>query len=252
MSRMIATLASAGMLLGVLNIASWAAPLTGSGVLPFPGATGDPPRDNYLATGTGPGPFTGTWPGAGPNTPPQTPWWGTFDASGPMPHTPPSGPNTTGTTWYNFTVPTFPNGVLPVGTYFVFGDLDNGSSSAEQYQLRAFGPSGQLLTPWLDEPFAASANATAADMPSYSFSGGVYTFDGSTVPGNPVVAVYLQNNSVITRMEVTRSSTFTSFILAAPPIPEPGCGALVGCGAGACLMLRPRTGRTTRRLMQQS
>jgi len=240
MSRTIATLASAGMLLGVLNIPSWAAPLTGSGALPFPGATGDPPRDMYLASGSGPGPFTGTWPGAGPNSPAQPQWWGTFSASGPMPHTPPSGPNTTGTALYDFTVVTFPNGALPVGTYFAFGDLDNGSGGGELYRLRAFDSSGQILTPWLDEPFAASAGATASDMPSYTFNAGVYGFDGSTVPGNPAITFYLKNNTAIERLEVLRTSTFTSFILAAPPIPEPASAALLGCGTGACLTLRRR------------
>ncbi|WP_428940658.1 PEP-CTERM sorting domain-containing protein [Fontivita pretiosa] len=219
---------------------SYAAPLTGSGVLPFPGATGDPPRDVYLASGTGPGPFTGTWPGAGPNSPPQPQWLGTFSATGPMPHTPPAGANTTGTTLYDFTVITFPNGQLPVGTYFQFGDLDNGSGGGELYRLRAFDSSGQILTPWLDEPFAASAGATAGDMPSYTYSAGVYGFDGTTVPGNPAITFYLKNNTAIERLEVLRTSTFTSFILAAPPIPEPASAALLGCGTGVCLTLRRR------------
>src|SRR4029078_1329553 len=52
---------------------SLAAILTGSGTLPFPGATGAPPRDNYAPIGPSTGPFTGTWPGGGPNV--AAPGW---------------------------------------------------------------------------------------------------------------------------------------------------------------------------------
>src|SRR3990172_6055965 len=222
MNRTVSIAALAALLTVVLTVPSLGVPLTGSGTLPFPGATGDPPRDTYVRAGLGEGPtWTGTWPGGGPNSPAQPLWWGTFDASGPMPHTPPAGTNTTGTALYDFTVATYPNGELPVGTYFQFGDLDAGSGGGETFRLRAFDGSGQLLTPWLDEPFAATITAVASDMPDYSYAAGVYDFDGSFVPGNPVISVFLKNNTAIEKLEVTRSSTFTSFILAAPPIPEP-------------------------------
>jgi hypothetical protein len=207
----------------------FAAPLVGSGNLPFPGATGNPPRDNYAPAGPTAGPFTGTWPGSGPNVA-SSAWWGTFPATGPMPHGP-AGP--TGTAFYDFTSGGgYTPGALPVGTYFVFGDLDNGAGQNESFRLRAFDTSGNLImTPWLETPFAASFGSTAATMPAYNFAPGVYDFNGNSVPGNPSVAVFLKNNTSIGKMEVTRTSTFASFILAAPPaVPEPSSLVLVVCG----------------------
>jgi hypothetical protein len=208
--------------------ASLAAPLVGSGNLPFPGATGNPPRDTYAPAGPSAGPFVGTWPGGGPNVASPA-WWGTFSATGPMPHGA-AGP--IGTANYNFTLGGgYIQGALPVGTYFVFGDLDNGAGQNESFRLRAFDTAGNLiLTPWLETPFAASLGSVAANMPAYNFAPGVYDFNGNSVPGNPSVAVFLKNNTSIGRMEVTRTSTFASFILAAPPIPEPSSLILVLCG----------------------
>jgi len=199
---------------------SLAAVLTGSGTLPFPGATGNPPRDTYAPIGPAAGPFTGTWPGVGPKVA-GTAWWGTFPVTGPMPHGA-TGP--VGTANYNFTPSGgYAPGVLQIGTYFYFGDLDNGAGQNESFRLRAFDTSSNLImTPWLDTPFAASPGATAIAMPAYSFSPGVYDFNGNSVPGNPTVAVYLKNNTLIGKLEVTRTSTFASFILQAPPnVPEP-------------------------------
>jgi hypothetical protein len=207
-------------LLVSLTSSSLAAPLVGSGNLPFPGATGAPPRDTYAPIGPSTGPFTGTWPGGGPNVA-STAWWGTFSATGPMPHGP-AGP--IGTANYNFTLGGgYIQGALPVGTYFVFGDLDNGAGQNESFRIRAFDTASNLiLTPWLEIPFAATLGATAPTMPAYSFTPGVYDFNGNSVPGNPSVAVFLKNNTAIGKMEVTRTSTFASFILAAPPnVPEP-------------------------------
>jgi hypothetical protein len=197
-----------------------ATPLTGSGNLPFPGATGAPARDVYAPIGPSTGPFTGTWPGGGPNTAGSA-WWGTFPVTGPMPHGS-AGP--TGTANYNFTLSGgYAPGVLQTGTYFVFGDLDNGAGQNESFRLRAFDTSSNLiLTPWLERPFAASLGSTAATMPAYNFSPGVYDFNGNSVPGNPTVTVFLKSNTPIGKLEVTRTSTFASFILAAPPnVPEP-------------------------------
>jgi hypothetical protein len=138
-----------------------------------------------------------------------------------MPHGA-AGP--TGTANYNFTLGGgYIQGALPVGTYFVFGDLDNGAGQNESFRIRAFDTSNNLiLTPWLETPFAATLGATAPTMPAYNFAPGVYDFNGNSVPGNPSVAVFLKNNTAIGKMEVTRTSTFASFILAAPPnVPEP-------------------------------
>jgi hypothetical protein len=198
---------------------SFALPLVGSGLLPFPGATGNPPRDNYLPGGPSAGPFTGTWIGGGPNVASPA-WWGTFTATGPMPHGA-AGP--TGTAAYNFTATGgYAPGALPIGTYFVFGDLDNGAGQNESFRLRAYDSTNTLITtPWLETPFAASLGSTAVQIPSFSFTPGTYDFNGNSVPGNPSVGVFLKNNTLIYRMEVTRTSTFASFILAAPPVPEP-------------------------------
>src|SRR4029079_8413694 len=100
MKLCVSRLAIATLLTVLYAIPTLGAPLVGTGVLPFPGATGDPPRDTYQPIITGPGTFSGTWPGVGPNAPAQAPWWGTFIATGPTPHTPPSGPNSTGTAFY--------------------------------------------------------------------------------------------------------------------------------------------------------
>jgi hypothetical protein len=243
MNRSLSNFVLTCSLLVLLVAPSFGAPLVGTGVLPFPGATGDPPRDTYQPIITGPGTFSGTWPGIGPNSPAQAPWWGTFIATGPTPHTPPSGPNSTGTAFYNFS-PTggYAPGILPVGTYFHFGDLDNGSGGGETYRLRAFDISSNLITtPWLDIPFAATTGAIAADMPSYTFTPGIYDFDGNPVPGNPTVSVFLKNNTAIAFLEVTRTSTTTSFILAAPPlVPEPSTLVLMMCGTGTACAARMR------------
>jgi hypothetical protein len=238
MRRSVSVFALASFLIVLSGISSSAAPLTGSGTLPFPGATGDPARDAYQSAGPVNGPYTGTWPGAGPNSPAQPAWWGTFKVTGQMPHTPPAGPSVTGNAHYDFTAAGgYIQGALPIGTYFHFGDLDSGSGPGETFRLTAFDPSGSLITsPWLEIPFAATATATAADMPNYNFAGGIYDFDGSFVPGNPVISVFLKNNTLVGSMNVTRTSTQTSFILAAPQqVPEPGTLILIVWAAGFCV-----------------
>ncbi len=222
----------AASLSALFAVSSYATPLVGSGTLPFPGATGNPPRDTYAPAGSPLGPFTGTWPGVGPDLA-NPAWWGTFSAMGPMPH----GNVATGTALYDFT-PTggYAPGALPVGTYFYFGDLDNGAAQNESFHLLAFNTAGNLITtPWLETPFAASAGSTAVQMPAYSFSPGVYDFNGNSVPGNPSVAVYLKSNTLIGKLEVTRTSTFASFILQAPPVPEPSSVLLLFSGVLAGL-----------------
>ncbi|MFL6546044.1 MAG: PEP-CTERM sorting domain-containing protein [Candidatus Udaeobacter sp.] len=213
----------------LIALQSSAAPLVGSGTLPFPGATGNPPRDNYAPIGPSTGPFTGTWPGGGPNIA-STAWWGTFPVTGPMPH---GGAGPIGTANYDFTSGGgYLPGVLQVGTYFVFGDLDNGAGQNESFRIRAFDTASNLITtPWLETPFAASLGSTAGTMPAYSFAPGVYDFNGNSVPGNPTVTVFLKNNTQIGKLEVTRTSTFASFILAAPPnVPEPSALLLMLLG----------------------
>ncbi|MCC7474827.1 MAG: PEP-CTERM sorting domain-containing protein [Pirellulales bacterium] len=236
MKSSVSTFVVSTLLLVSFAGSSLAAPLVGSGILPFPGPTGNPARDNYLAAGSPGGPFTGTWPGAGPNTA-ATAWWGTFPVTGPMPH---GNTGFTGTAAYDFTPGGgYAPGVLQVGTYFFFGDLDNGAGQNESFRLRAYDTSANLImTPWLEIPFAASPGSTAVQMPNYNFIPGGYFFDGNSVPGNPSVAVFLKNNTLIGRLEVTRTSDFASFMLAAPPVPEPSSLMLLVGGALSCLVGR--------------
>ena len=228
-SMFIAALATS--LAVLLTVPALGAPLVGSGVLPFPGATGDPIRQNYAAVGPAGGPWTGTW-----SPPANSAWVGTFPITGVLPHTPPVGAPSPGIGSYDFTAAGgYLPGALPVGTYFQFGDLDAGSGPGENFRLSAFNGSGQILTPWLEIPFAATATAVASDMPNYAFLGGSYQFDGSFVPGNPAISVFLKNNTAITRLEVARSSTLTAFILGAPLVPEPSSFLLLGFGT-ACML----------------
>lgn len=234
----LSSFALAASLILLSTVPALAVPLTGSGTLLFPGATGDPPRQIYAAAGPASGPFTGTW-----SVPANPAWIGTFPAAGVMPHTPPAGPSLTGTAMYDFSISGgYAPGALPVGTYFQFGDLDFGSGSPENFQLRAFVGTSLVTTPWLDIPFAASATAVASDMPNYSFIGGAYRFDGSAVPGNPAISVFLKNNMAITGLEVMRSATTTAFVLGAPLVPEPSSLALLACGATGTLALVRRRG----------
>jgi hypothetical protein len=148
-----------------------------------------------------------------------------------------------GTANYNFTPSGgYAPGVLQVGTYFVFGDLDNGAGQNESFRIRAFDTASNLITtPFLERPFAASLGSTAGTMPAYNFSPGVYDFNGNSVPGNPTVTVFLKSNTAIGKLEVTRTSTFASFILAAPPnVPEPSALVLMLCGVGAAYVSRGR------------
>ena len=240
MNRSLSSFALSAFLTLLSTVPALAIPLTGSGTLSFPGATGDPTRQIYAAAGPASGPFTGTW-----SVPANPAWIGTFPATGAMPHTPPAGPPVTGTALYDFSASGgYAPGALPVGTYFQVGDCGSGWGSPEPFQLRAFVGTSLVTTTWLDEPFAATATAVASDMPNYSFIGGAYRFDGSAVPGNPAISVFLKNNMAITSLEVMRSATTTAFVLGAPlAIPEPSSLALLLCGAAGAVTAMRRRGR---------
>ncbi len=62
MKRSVSSFVLASFLIVLTTLPLLGAPLTGSGTLPFPGATGDPPRDAYQSAGPAGGPYTGTWP----------------------------------------------------------------------------------------------------------------------------------------------------------------------------------------------
>lgn len=209
-----------------------AQPLTGSGAnLPIP-APNDPPPPQQPRTATlgGPG-WTGSW-----IAPAAPAWVGSFTAIGPIP----SGTtNPTGTTRYDFS--TLPTGELPVGTFFRFGDVDGGSTTTEVFTLQAFDTGGTLITtPWLDVPIAVTGTGTGGggailpgNTPGWSWTAGTgtYVIDGATVTGgNPSLTVFLESNTSIASMRLTRGSGFASFSLAAPLIPAPGGLAVVAAG----------------------
>ena len=64
-----------------------------------------------------------------------------------------------------------------------------------------------------------------------------YFFDGETVPGNPGVAVLMESNLAFPFLEVTRTSSFSNFLLAAPVPDVSGAPQLkfycVGPGLGS-------------------
>lgn len=209
------------MIAGCTATAS-AAALTGSGThLALPSGTGPVSPGIAPAVVAGGSSFTGTW-----SAPAGGGWLGTFSGTGPYPNSP-AGASTT--TW-DFT--TIGAGFLPGGTYFRFGDVDGGS---ENFVLRAYDSLGiQITSAWLDGAIFVSGSNPAEfvsnAMPGWSFSGGTYTIDGSTVSGlNPTITVTLPTNVDIYSLQVDKSATNFGFGLAAP-VPEPGTLALFGAG----------------------
>lgn len=216
-------------LLGLAGAAAMAGPavgqLTGSGRhLPIPSPNPGAPTSQapVLSAIVHPTSFTGTW-----SAPALSPWIGSFSALGPVP----SSPNQ-GTTDYGFAG--LAAGNLPSGTLFHFGDVDQGTSS-ETLTLRAFDPLGAAITmAWLDVPShvwgmgsGPSGALAAQDMPGWSVSAGVYTIDGTTVPGNPVVSFVMHTLAPIGRLVVEKPRVSYAFGISAPT-PAPGAMALLG------------------------
>lgn len=217
--------AIAGSLVALLAPLASAGPLFGSGShLPLPSTVNVPPIGEALVLSNivHPTGFDGTW-----SSPASAGWIGTLSATGPVPNN-----QHTGKTVYDFT--TLAAGELPSGTYFQFGDVDDGSATTEKIILTAFDSNGfQISSPWLDEPLHAWGAGSGsfgepalADMPGWSFMGGQYTIDGGQVPGNPTVSIALLSNTAITTLQLNKLSEFNGFSLMAP-VPTPGSMALL-------------------------
>ena len=237
--------APTGFIMAVLAITTSAAatPLTGSGPnlgIPSPNP-GEPPRVGATLSGiTGTG-FDGSWA-----APALAPWIGTFEALGPVPS---STAYPAGITRYDFT--TLAAGLLPLGTYFAFGDVDGGSTTNETFILSAFDSSSALITtPWLDEPLAVTGIGTGSggaylpgDLPGWEWDAALsqYTIDGTTVTGgNPSLWVWLESNTDMAGLMVERTSSFANFGLSAP-IPEPSSGAMLAIVGLLAVRRRRRT-----------
>lgn len=238
--RSFVTATIALLVVGLVTGTVSAAILTGSGPnLPIPTPNPAwPPGVSPTQIDFG-GTFTGTW--AAPADPD---WVGTYNATGPIP-----GAFAVGTTRYDFT--TLPLGYLPAGTFFLFGDVDGGSTNAERFDLQALDGSGNAITSeWLGA--ATGPNSTHAVRGPGTGTGGTvlpgntpgwdwdltnadsYHVTGATVTGgNPNVAVALVTNQPIHQLLLNKPTTHYSFSLQAPSaVPEPA--SLLLALAGGC------------------
>ena len=215
---------------------SQAAVLSGTGANLPTGETGPLApgilRD-FLASGGG---WTGTWTSTA-----QAPWVGSYSVTGTA-----LGSATTGTADFDFS--TLPNGTLPVGTFFTLGDVDDNFTNS--LTLRAWDSSNNLLSLWLDEPHGTygtgngpGGSILATDTAGWTWNALAqsYSFDGTTVGGNPAVATLLTNNQAIATLEVIKPGTSYGFSLRAPAVPEPSSALLGALAGGLCLLRRRRT-----------
>lgn len=213
-------LMAVGTLVMALPVAS--GPLSASGDhLPIPSLNVLPTFVLPMYTPNSPsiGMFTGLW-----SSPAAQPWVatgisgiGTGDTSS----------QTSGVTTYNFSV------ALPMGTYFLFSDVDSGSGPNEHLTLQAFDSMGQIKVAWLDEPVAVFGdNISQCAMPSWSLDvNGTYTIDGKTenCSVNPTIGFLLTNNQQISSLTLDKFTTNYGFGLVAPAaVPEPSTLVLFG------------------------
>ena len=243
-----------GILTAVMALTLWVgatnlahAQLTGSGshiplavtpVIPFP-AVGFTYVVNTATT------FTGTWA----PSPVPTAWLGTFTVTGVNP-----AGNSVGLDTYDFSGLT--GGVLPANSWFVIGDLDNGSGT-EQITLKAYDATHtQIALPWLISPAldqqdnsSLSTPVPLANMPGWDWSvttANTYTLNGNTVSGNPAVSLALGNNQNIRFLEVSLADAGSGtsgnvFHVEAPTtVPEPSTVALLAGAFGALFFFMPR------------
>lgn len=207
-----------------------AAPLSGSGAhLPLPTSAFPAMQDRTL-TAVSPSRWIGSW-----SAPAAGPWVGSYQIDGNLPSTFPGQSPRTGESVYDFR--SMPGGELPIGTFFVFYDLD--LISGDEYRIRAFDSNGALITtPWLDEPVGVRGSGGGGspialdNMPRWAFGSGTYFFDpAGTSPADTDIEFALTNNTAIATMRVFRSSIQTEFRLAAPlAVPGAGTGVLAAVG----------------------
>ncbi len=230
-----------GLTLAVLVLNSaplQGATLTGSGThLPIPGPNpGDPGGVSLTQTpwavGVG---FDAVW-----SSPAHPDWIGTLSATGPIP-----GALSTGITDYDFS--TLPNGNLPAGTIFIVGDLDGGSTLAENIDLTAYDAFSNVISLWLDEPigiWGAPWPAGSLSVPGWDWNTttpNAYNFSGATVTGgNPSINVAMLSNTAITRLLINKHATHFGFGMRAPetvpvPVPEPTTAAMLA--SASCIVL---------------
>ena len=189
-------------------------PLTGTGKhLPF--ALTDskisPMAPSYVH---GPNRFTGTWKADVPAA-----WQGTFSGLGRIPA------GNTGDHTAAFDFSGLANGVLPVGSYIHFTDLDN----KEHLTLKAYDMNHNAIAlPWLNRiPLEKHGSGTGVgfpgsllpnDLPGWDWneSTQTYTFEGKTIVGNPTLSFTQSTCEAVVFLEVTREVTGFSVHLMAP------------------------------------
>lgn len=228
------------LILVTWNVSSThATPLTGFGDhLPVPTPNpGVPFKQNRTISQVPPEPpydFTGTW-----SAPAYPDWIGTFSATGPVPVYTDTDP---GTTEYVFT--SLPTGVLPAGSFFIFGDVDRGSGQVEKFTLGGRDSPGSdfINEAWLSEPVGVWGSGVGAlAMPHWNWdtTSGIYTIDGISVPGNPTISFALMTLQPIAELQINRESNYANFVLAAP-IPEPSTLMMLSLAIGGLAFLRTK------------
>jgi hypothetical protein len=232
---------------GATNPAQAALLSTSAAHLTYPGSLVSFPSVAVGLTSFSETPYTSfslAWDGSAPLA-----WQGTVNGTGPYT----AGPRPAGTTLFNFSA--LNAGFLPTGTFVGISDLDAGSGSAEHFTIRAFDTNNNLITtPWLnDTAYVYSPSTTdgggapvATDMPGYNWNGttaNAYTFDGSTVSGNPNINALLTSAMDIRSIEITRDNNSNSFGFAAPleAVPEPSMALFAGSFGALFFFRRHRT-----------
>lgn len=209
---------------------SYAAPLTDSGdhLIISPSTPASPDMQLLeFSTIVADTSFDASW-----SSPALSPWIGTFSATGSNTH------GTTGLVDTRMDFTAMPYGVLAIGTYFGFGDLDTGSGS-ESFVLRAFNQDNQLISlPWLstvigvDGIGSSNGEPGLLDMPSWAWDSvsGEYEFHGNSELSNPSTGVWLSSLEAISYLEVERTSNAAGLFLGAP-VPTPGTASLIALGS---------------------